>query len=48
MPRGAEVRADGIIKKPFEAQELISIVVKFAEQFEAATRASCACRGLHC
>ncbi len=35
--RGAEVRADGIIKKPFEAHELISIVVKFAEQFEAAT-----------
>jgi CheY-like chemotaxis protein len=35
--RGAEVRADGIIKKPFEARELISIVVKFAEQFEAAT-----------
>jgi len=34
--RGAEVRADGIIKKPFEAQELISIVVRFAEQFEAA------------
>ncbi len=36
--RGAEVRADGIIKKPFEAQELISIVMKFAEEFEAATR----------
>jgi len=35
--RGEEVGADGIIKKPFEAQELISIVVKFAEQFEAAT-----------
>jgi len=35
--RGAEVKADGIIKKPFEAQELIAIVVKFAEQFEAAT-----------
>ncbi len=35
--RGAEVRADGIIKKPFEARELISIVEKFAEQFEAAT-----------
>ena len=34
--RGAEVRADGIIKKPFEAHELISIVVRFAEQFEAA------------
>ena len=33
--RGAEVRADGIIKKPFEPHELISIVVKFAEQFEA-------------
>ena len=37
--RGEEVRADGIIKKPFEAHELISIVVKFAEQFEAATSA---------
>ena len=35
--RGAEVRADGIIKKPFEARELISNVVKFAEQFESAT-----------
>ena len=35
--RGAEVRADGIIKKPFEPYELISIVVKFADQFEAAT-----------
>jgi CheY-like chemotaxis protein len=34
--RGAEVKADGIIKKPFEAQELVSIVVKFAEQSEAA------------
>jgi CheY-like chemotaxis protein len=34
--RGAEVRADGIIKKPFEARELIAIVVKCAEQFEAA------------
>ncbi len=34
--RGAEVRADGIIKKPFEPYELISIVVKFADQFEAA------------
>ena len=33
--RGAEVGADGIIKKPFEARDLISIVVKFAEQFEA-------------
>ena len=35
--RGAEVGADGIIKKPFEAHELASIVVRFAEQFEAAT-----------
>jgi CheY-like chemotaxis protein len=35
--RGANVGADGIIKKPFEARELIAIVVKFAEQFEAAT-----------
>ena len=35
--RGAEVRADGIIKKPFEPHELISMVEKFAEQFEAAT-----------
>jgi CheY-like chemotaxis protein len=34
--RGAQVRADGIITKPFEAQDLIDIVVKFAEQFEAA------------
>jgi len=33
--RGADVRADGIIKKPFEAHELISTVVKFAEQCEA-------------
>jgi CheY-like chemotaxis protein len=35
--RGAEVKADGIIKKPFEAQDLIAIVAKFAEQFETAT-----------
>jgi CheY-like chemotaxis protein len=34
--RGAQVKADGIIKKPFEPQELISIVMKFAEQCEAA------------
>ncbi len=38
--RGAAVGADGIIKKPFEARELISLVVKFAEQFEAATVAN--------
>ena len=45
MRAGAEVRADGIIKKPFEPHELISIVVKFAEQFEAATPTpACACR----
>ena len=37
--RGAQVGADGIIKKPFEARDLISIVEKFAEQFEAATAA---------
>ena len=36
-PRGEQVGADGIIKKPFEARDLISIVEKFAEQFEAAT-----------
>ena len=35
--RGAEVRADGIIKKPFEASELLSLVVRFAAQFEAET-----------
>jgi len=35
--RGAEVRADGIIKKPFEAHELISIVERFAARFEAET-----------
>jgi CheY-like chemotaxis protein len=35
--RGAQVRADGIITKPFEPPELISMVVKFAERFEAAT-----------
>jgi CheY-like chemotaxis protein len=34
--RGAQVKADGIIKKPFEPQELISIVMKFAEECEAA------------
>ena len=34
--RGAEVRADGIIKKPFEAHELISIVERLAEKYEAA------------
>ncbi|MGO8792838.1 MAG: response regulator [Terriglobia bacterium] len=37
--RGEEVGADGLIKKPFDSHELISIVVKFAEQFEAATSA---------
>ncbi len=37
--RGAQVRADGIIKKPFVAQELVDIVAKFAEKFEAETAA---------
>jgi len=37
--RGAEVRADGIIKKPFDAHELSSLVVKLAAQFEAETPA---------
>lgn len=36
--RGAQVRADGQIKKPFEPQELISIVAKFAAQFEATVK----------
>jgi CheY-like chemotaxis protein len=40
--RGAQVGANGIIKKPFEAQDLINIVVKFAEEFEAATAAAAA------
>ena len=40
--RGQEVRADGIIKKPFEANELVSIVGKFADQYEAATVANIA------
>jgi CheY-like chemotaxis protein len=35
--RGAQVRADGIIKKPFEPQDLIDLVIKFAEKFEADT-----------
>ncbi len=35
--RGAEVGADGIIKKPFEAHELASIVTRFAAQFAAAS-----------
>jgi CheY-like chemotaxis protein len=34
--RGAQVRADGIIKKPFDPQELISLVVKYAELGEPA------------
>ncbi len=34
--RGAHVKADGIIKKPFDPQELISLVVKFADECEAA------------
>jgi len=33
--RGAQVRADGKIKKPFEPQELISMVTKFAAQAAA-------------
>jgi CheY-like chemotaxis protein len=37
--RGAQVGADGIITKPFEPQELISLVVKFAELGEAAVPA---------
>ena len=36
--RGAQVRADGKIKKPFEPQELISMVTKFAAQSEAAAK----------
>ena len=35
--RGAHVKADGIIKKPFEPEELISLVAKFADLCEAAT-----------
>src|SRR5208282_4560995 len=38
--RGAQVGADGIIKKPFDPQELISLVVKFAEQCETAAPAA--------
>jgi CheY-like chemotaxis protein len=34
--RGAHVKADGIIKKPFDPQDLISHVVKFANASEAA------------
>jgi CheY-like chemotaxis protein len=33
--RGSHVRADGIIKKPFDPQELISQVVKLADAFDA-------------
>ena len=33
--RGAEVGADGIVKKPFDPYALIAIVAKFAERFEA-------------
>jgi len=33
--RGAEVRADGIIRKPFEPHELISLVERCAENYEA-------------
>ena len=38
--RATQVGADGIIKKPFEARELISTVGKFATQYEAATIAA--------
>lgn len=38
--RGAEVGADGIIKKPFDPHELASTVAKFADQFEAETAAT--------
>ena len=38
--RATQVGADGIIKKPFEARELISTVGKFAQQYEAATLAA--------
>src|SRR5208337_5449088 len=34
-PRGAQVRADGIIKKPFTPQDLITIVTKFTGPGEA-------------
>ncbi len=34
--RGTIVKADGIIKKPFDPQELIAMVVKFADECEAA------------
>jgi CheY-like chemotaxis protein len=36
--RGAQVGADGKIKKPFEPQDLISAVGKYAAQFEAAAK----------
>ena len=35
--RGARVRADGIIKKPFDAHELAAAVTKLASPFEAET-----------
>ena len=38
--RGARVRADGKIKKPFEPQELISVVARFAAQAEALSPAA--------
>jgi CheY-like chemotaxis protein len=34
--KGARVHADGKVKKPFEPQDLISVVAKFAAQAEAA------------
>ncbi len=37
--RGAQVQADGRIKKPFEPHELISMVERFAAQFEASLKA---------
>lgn len=33
--RGAQVRADGIIKKPFDRQQLVSIVMKSIEEAQA-------------
>jgi CheY-like chemotaxis protein len=36
--RGARARADGIIKKPFDRKELVSVIIRYANEFEAQQR----------
>jgi CheY-like chemotaxis protein len=36
--RGARARADGIVKKPFDRKELVSVIIRYANEYEAQQR----------